>query len=374
MFAFSDSSRPSRPALQRPAVRKALVVALGKIGDLVLVTPILRALRRVEPRPEIHFLAGSHNHHVLAGHSGIDRLHVYPAGRALATLPLLGQLRRERYDLWIDPKDHHSHTGRLLVMAAAPACSIGYNGNQRGDPRPRGCFTFGISGHRQNDQRHATERALLALAAAGLPGGEQQPWLEVSPDAERCFSRFRHEHHLDRYALVNLSAQSPERRWRTENWLALLRGPALRDLPVVINALPADVEEAGLLAVSRERVFHYRSRSAGDLLPVVRDAEFVVTVDTGVVHIASAFDTPIVALYIDNPLQYRKYRPLSRRSRAVMSTGANGRVTDIAVASVEEALRSLRAEVAADGRVEGGSDAKGNVTAPFSSGVRMHGL
>jgi heptosyltransferase-1 len=327
------------------AVTKAMVVALGKIGDLVLVTPILRALRRLEHVPEVHFLAGTHNHHVLARHPGIDRLHVYP-DRPLATLPLMRQLCRERYDLWIDPKDHHSYTGRLLVCAARPARSVGYNGNQRGGAGGIGYFTHGVPRHLENGERHATERALAALVAAGLPAMDPRPWLVASPESDHRFADFRRRHRISRYALVNISAHRPERRWRIDRWIALLQGAELRDLPIVVCALPADGMDTRRLAASRNRVFHYRTRSAADLLPVVRDATLLVTVDTGVVHIASAFDTPIVALYANGSVQFRKYRPLSRCSRPVIGSGANNLVTDISVETVEAAVCSLRSEIA----------------------------
>lgn len=339
-------AQPNDPAAALPPVGKALVVALGKIGDLVLVTPILRVLRNLEPRPEVHFLAGAHNHCVLAGHPGIDRLHVYP-NRPLSTLPLMARLCRERYDLWIDPKDHHSYTGRLLVRTARPGCSVGYNGDSRGRPCRGGHFVHGIPGHLQNEHRHATERALNAVIAAGLPTGDVRPWLVATPDADRKFARFRCEHGLGEFALVNISAHAPTRRWRPEDWDGLLRSSGLRDLPVVISALPADAEEATRLAASRQRVFHYPTHSVAELLPAVRDALLLVTVDTGVVHIASAFDTPIVALYANGSVQYRKYRPLSQFSRAVIGSGATNRVTDISLPMVDEALCSLRAALAA---------------------------
>ena len=324
-----------------------MVVALGRIGDLVLVTPILRALRRLERRPEVHFLAGTHNHHVLTGHPGIDHLLIYP-DRPLATLPLMGQLRRQHYDLWIDPKDHHSHTGRLLVRAAGPARSVGYNGDQRGVTNKSGCFTHDIPGHVQSCDRHATERALAALAAAGLPALDPQPWMVATVEADQRFAQFRLEHHLAGYAVVNISARRPERSWATDNWMALLRGPGLRDLPVVICALPCDRAAAERLAASRGRAFHYPTQTSGDLLSVLRDAMLLVTADTCLVHIASAFNTPIVALYANNPAQYPKYRPLSRHCRTVMEAGLNSPVADIPQRAVEQSLCSLREQITSD--------------------------
>ena len=350
-MAGSDrQSGRKRVAAEASVPAKAMVVALGRIGDLVLVTPILRALGGLEPRPEVHVLAGRKNHQVLASHPGIHRLYVYPEG-ALAKLQLMLQLRRERYDLWIDPKDHHSQTGRLLVRVAGPARSVGYNGNRRGTDTRSGCFTHGIPGHLENGQLHATERALAALEAVGLPAVDRQPWLVPPVEAAQRFTQFRLQNHLTRYAVVNISASKLHRQWDTGHWIELLRSPCLRDLPVVICALPSDRDAAAQLVASRDRTFYYPTQTATDLLAVVHDAMLMLTVDTAMVHIASAFNTPILALYSNIPSQYRKYQPLSRHQRAVMAPGRNAPVSDIPLTMVEQALCSLLEEIAAESRL-----------------------
>ena len=216
----------------------------------------------------MHFVVWSHgprctswpekNHQVLTGHPGIHRLYVYPDG-ALAKLQLMLQLmlqlRRERYDLWIDPKDHHSQTGRLLIRVAAPAQSVGYNGNRRGTGTRSSCLTHGIPGHLENSELHATERALAAVAAVELPAVDRQAWLVPPVEAAQRFTQFRLQHRLTRYAVVNISASKLHRQWDTGNWIELLRSPCLRDLPVVICALPADRDAAAQLVASRGRTF-----------------------------------------------------------------------------------------------------------------------
>ncbi len=331
---------------------KTLVVGLGKIGDLVLLTPVLRALRTLQPQPEIHVLAGLRNHQVLAGHPGIERVHVYP-GRPLDALPLMYRLHRERFDFWLDPKDHHSYTSRLLVRMARPTVSVGFNGDPQGRCGSRGCFTHGLPGHLDNQQVHASKRALNVAAALGIPVDDPRPWLGVAPEAERELAGFRCRHRLDRFALVNLSAQRPERRWRTDDWIRLIRGAEFCDLPVLVTALPADSGEAEQVVASRERTFFYQTRSVADLLPAVRDANFVVTVDTGVVHIASAFDTPIVALYANASVQFDKYRPLSRLCQPVIGSGASNTVADIPLHHVAGAVGSLRAALSCATRPSG---------------------
>ena len=345
MAGYETQSERYRAAAEGSVPAKAMVVALGRIGDLVLLTPILRALGGLKPRPEVHVLAGRKNHQVLTSHPGIQRLYIYP-DRVLAKLQLMLQLRRERYDLWIDPKDHHSQTGQLLVRIAWPARSVGFNGTRQGTVTRSGSFIQGIPGHLENGHLHATERALAALAAVGLPAVDRQPWLVPTNEAKQRFTDFRLQHSLNRYAVVNISASKLHRQWDTGQWIALLRSPSLRDISLVICALPSDRDAAAQLVASRDRTFYYPAQTATDLLAMVEDAMLMLTVDTAMVHIASAFNTPILALYSNIPSQYRKYQPLSRHHRAVMASGQNAPVSEIPPEMVEQALCALLTEIA----------------------------
>ena len=89
---------------------KILVLKRDKIGDMLLMTPMLRHLRASRPDAQIHVLANDYNAWVVEGNPNIDRLWVYPRARhgaefrpsaVLAQLRQLWQLRRQRYDFAI---------------------------------------------------------------------------------------------------------------------------------------------------------------------------------------------------------------------------------------------------------------------------------
>ena len=87
---------------------KVVILKRDKVGDMLLVTPMLEHLRRTLPQAEIHMLANDYNAWVLEGNHNIDRLWVYPRVRhgaslrpraVIEQLRQLWQLRRERFDL-----------------------------------------------------------------------------------------------------------------------------------------------------------------------------------------------------------------------------------------------------------------------------------
>ena len=89
---------------------KIIILKRDKVGDMLLVTPMLEHLRKSLPQAEIHVLANDYNAWVLEGNPHLDHLWIYPRVRhgaalrpwaAWEQLKQLWQLRRLRFDVAI---------------------------------------------------------------------------------------------------------------------------------------------------------------------------------------------------------------------------------------------------------------------------------
>jgi heptosyltransferase-3 len=109
-----------------PAVpSRVLLVRLDdRVGEALLLTPLLTALKALRPAPEVHVLVHARTARVLDGHPEIDRLIPFnPRWRWLGPwAPGVARLRRERYPLvvscanWTEP----SVTAALIARLSAP--------------------------------------------------------------------------------------------------------------------------------------------------------------------------------------------------------------------------------------------------------------
>ena len=61
-------------------INKILVIRLDRIGDIVLSTPAIRALRRSFPKATIHFMATGYTKDILSGNPNIDQVLIYEEG------------------------------------------------------------------------------------------------------------------------------------------------------------------------------------------------------------------------------------------------------------------------------------------------------
>ena len=319
--------------------QKILVVALGRIGDLVLVTPIFRALKQLDPTPEVHLLAGRNNYRTVQAHPFVDKVHVYTK-KPWSTLRLIYTLRTTRFDLWIDPKDHPSRESRLFARIGHYRVAVGFN-----TPSKPRVFTHSVIPHTENLGVHMTTRVLRALEPLGIYAQDARPVLGVDPQAAERLSEYLKEHALSTYCLVNISGAIPDRTWQTEKWIGLLNTIASEsDCHFLICCLARDRVHARQILQSTANTRFYES-SIIEVIAAVARADLVLTVETSIVHIASAFNKPILSLHPNIYHNYTKYRPLSEHSRCVRAAKEGATVGEITLEKVLSEYRSLRDEL-----------------------------
>jgi ADP-heptose:LPS heptosyltransferase len=123
-FAGPGEGRETPTALAPPrwdwkAVRRVLVVRLRSLGDTVLATPALHALRRFLPHAEIDVLLEDWVAPLLAGWPEVGRVFTVAHGSTRARLRVARELRRRRYDVAYNL--HGGTTATLLMRAGASA-------------------------------------------------------------------------------------------------------------------------------------------------------------------------------------------------------------------------------------------------------------
>ena len=90
-----------------------LVTRLRFMGDIILTTPLLHALRKPHPEACIVYLAEHPYASLLEHHPAVDEVLVLHKSRAFSQFKLIVKLMRRRFDVAIDPRADHHRVGRL---------------------------------------------------------------------------------------------------------------------------------------------------------------------------------------------------------------------------------------------------------------------
>jgi len=272
------------------------------IGDAVMATPALRALRRKYVGAELVGIARPAICDLLAGLPSVDALWPIAAtGGASRVGALARQLRTGGFDMAIHFTNSFG-TALAARLAGVPA-RVGYLRRGRG-----WLLTRGLTPRREAGRLRPTPAVdyYLALATA-LGCAPEPPRLELATDpeseaaAERLFQAFGARRDRPVIALNNSGAYGEAKLWPDEHFATLARRLALEhDQNLVLLAGPADAARMVRLRseLGSAHVLTTAERpSLGLSKAVVRRSRLLLTTDSGPRHFAAAFGVPAVVLF-----------------------------------------------------------------------------
>ncbi|RMG56171.1 MAG: putative lipopolysaccharide heptosyltransferase III [Gammaproteobacteria bacterium] len=287
-------------------IRRALVIKLRHHGDVLLTSPLFRALRHHRPGIEIDALVYEETTPMLEGHPDITRIHTIrrsaEGGGLRGELELVGQLRARRYDLLIHLTE--SWRGALLSRLLKPRIAVTARW-----PRRRGSrFWSGSFTHHYPQParlRHVVEKHLDALRCIGIHPAPHERGLLLVPGqaAEDSVNRLLDREGLRGQPFIHFHPTSRWlfKCWRTDHcsrFIALLQQRGYR---VVVTAAPDRAELERVRAIldplSEPVVDLSGELSLKELAALIGHARCFVGMDSVPMHMAAAMGTPTVALF-----------------------------------------------------------------------------
>jgi ADP-heptose:LPS heptosyltransferase len=325
-----------------------LFAMVGRVGDMVMVTPALRATLRKHPHAEIHLLTSADGRRVLHDYDPrIRHVFVYRrqgVGQIIHRLLLRRELAARRYDYsyCFDPRStyrrlldgvaRHTHhmDGNVSLDVPFPLMCLRLV-NNGANPGPDEWLSLSVK-----DEARVSARDVLRRAGID----EEHVVVGLHPSFYNSrVARFRHQHHARR------------KTWPIEAWAAFARGldgwgrSSGRRLAVITDLMPEDrsLGEA-LVRESGDVVRLFTEPPDFDRYKATLDRmDLLVTPDTGPMHIAAALRTRLVALFSsDTPGRYTPYTD-PQRYEIVRAEDPSGleqitpeRLLDVAVRQLEK--------------------------------------
>jgi heptosyltransferase-2 len=280
----SVSTEPQGPAL--------LVAQTSFLGDVVLTTPLVTALRnRLAPR-RLALLVRPEAVPLVASHPDVDEVLVDDKrGRdrgALGLLRTAWRLRNERFDVVVSP--HRSLRTALLLAAARIPRRIGFRTS-------RGALLYHERVTR-DPTRHDVERNLALMAPFGGAAEVPRLHLPVTPEAGAKASALLPD---GPGPLIGIAPGSvwPTKRWTPDGFAAVIAGLADGGARCVLLGSPGEAalaEEINAQSGSRATVLAGRT-SLDVLVAVIDRLALLVSNDSAPMHIACARAIPVVAVF-----------------------------------------------------------------------------
>ncbi|WP_423146344.1 glycosyltransferase family 9 protein [Rubrolithibacter danxiaensis] len=259
---------------------KILIIRFSSIGDIVLTTPVIRCLKLQLPEVQVHYLTKSGFKAVLQNNPYIDKLHILDKSLS----ETIGKLKEEKFDLVIDL--HHNLRTAILKRRLGIK-SFSFN---KLNFKKWLLVKFKIN---ILPKVHIVDRYLETVNSLGVKddGGGLDYFLEKQYTLHELLP----DSHLQFTGLV-IGAAHATKRLPVYKLIEVCR---LATHPIVLLGGKEDAERGEEIATSvGEKVYNACGKLTLDQSAfLVKMAERIITHDTGLMHIAAAFNKPIVSVW-----------------------------------------------------------------------------
>jgi len=275
--------------------RKILIVKPSSLGDVIHSLPFLNAVKNCFPKSEIHWVIAKGLEGILESHPMINKLWVIDKDswkniqNVKSTIreikALFRNLKQGKYDLVVDLQGL-LRSGVITAATGAPV-RIGFREAREGSSV---FYTHKVEGGKNI---HAVDRYLKIAESLGCNIADISfPF----PPFDSSLSFIPHLSSLKDYIVI-----VPGARWKTKIWPAEKFGKLASFLPLksIIVGSKSDKAIADEIAsLSGGRAISLTGKTnLRELIAVIRRANFIVSNDSGPMHIAAALGIPVFAIF-----------------------------------------------------------------------------
>jgi heptosyltransferase-3 len=325
-LAFANKSTGDEPQPLAPPrwdwshVRRVLVVRLRSIGDTVLTTPSLFALRRFLPDTQIDILLEDWVAPVLEGLDLVDRVIPMARDSKTARARIARDLRASRYDVVFNL--HGGTTATLLTRATGAKHRVGFEHYQYArlhtDVAPSSLEIWQRSG------LHSVEQQLALIGWTGVPVTDRPPTRLVVTEASllsvtRKLSAAGCEDFSNGkpFAVVHPTAAFDTKQWATENFARVAEELTARGLAPVAIVSPKEAQVVdSLMQQSSAPIIALSDLSLPEVTALASRARLFVGNDSGIAHIAAAAGALCIVVFGSSNIAH--WRPWTTRPSEVV--------------------------------------------------------
>ena len=295
-----------------------LVVQLKRLGDVILTTPALNALRKIYPEAQITLLIDHHSAELAPAIADVNEVLIYNKS---ASFNLWLDLVRRGFDLCLDFTGNDRSA--LVSFLSKAAQRVGFSFVAK---RAIRSWVYTHLVQSTVREKHTVDHYIDLVRSLGDSGSATgRVSLRLPDSVERSAETLRREIGLSgRYFVVHPGSARPDKYWLADRWKAVIAHAQKRlGIPCLITGgrNPAELQHIrDILAGTCHHSTIFNLAGKVDFLlsaALIRGGTLFVGVDTAAAHLASAFRRPELVLFgPTNPFHWHPMHPHAAVVRA----------------------------------------------------------
>lgn len=280
---------------------KYLIIRFSSIGDIVLTSPVIRCLKEQQPNCEIHFATKiqfknlvENNPHILKVFAIKNDIH-----------EIIADLKTENYDFVID-LHHNLRTSRLRQKLKRPSAKFPKLNYQK--------FLLTKFGINKLPKIHIVERYFKAVEKLGIVNDNKGLDYFIPSQDEINLADFGIEKSFIAFAI---GAQFETKKLPTTKIIELIKQ---LDSQVILLGGENDFDRGEEIKKSCATVINLSGRlNLNQSASIIKQAQTVITHDTGLMHIAAAFNKKTISIWGNTVPDFGMYpyQPLNESNYSI---------------------------------------------------------
>ncbi|PIZ83933.1 MAG: lipopolysaccharide heptosyltransferase II [Candidatus Omnitrophica bacterium CG_4_10_14_0_2_um_filter_44_9] len=294
--------------------KRILVVRTDRIGDVLISTPVVKALRDNYPMSYIAIMVSLYTKDLVEGNPYLDSVIILDKDKKhkglFATLGLSRSLKNMKFDVAIIL--HPTVRVHLICFLAGIKERIGY------DRKAPYFLTTVIKHTKQYGARHESEYNFDLLKPLGILEVNKELYMPIKAYSENLVREVLKDAGVtprDRLVVIHPASSCLSRRWPISRFAQLIDRLAMSfrvKVLIVSDSIHSDISKE-LVSLSKTRPIDMSGRfDLSGLASLFKRCALVISNDSGPVHMAVAVKTPVISIFGRNQpgLGPARWRPL----------------------------------------------------------------
>jgi len=302
--------------------KNILIVRTDRMGDVVLTTPSIRALRKTYPKAKISILLAPSTRDLIDGNPNIDEILIDDRKKAHRGMggfvKLVRLLRAKKFDLAI--LYHTKKRTNLACFLARIPVRMGYKNSKFGF-----LLTDPIQDIRHHGKQHEVEYCLNLLKHLGIEDDQREVYVSIQEESQQWLKQWLKKNKIAKEGqliAIHPGASDPSRRWPVNRFAELVTEMNQRYVCKLVLIGNFDIRETtrSIISLVDFPILDLTGMTTiSQLASLLKRCTLLISNDSGPVHVASGVGTPVVSIFTRNQpgINPERWRPLGKKSRVV---------------------------------------------------------
>ena len=264
-------------------MKKFLIIRFSSIGDIVLTSPVIRCVKQQVPDVELHYLTKESHVPILQHNPYLDKIHTIKK----SVLPQMQELKDEHFDFIIDLHNSIRSTSTILHLVRP------FNALKKLNIRKELYVATKIN--LMPHHTHVVDRYFDVVESLGVINDGKGLDYFISKEEEVEMNHLP-ETHRNGFVVFVIGGKHNTKRMPDSKVISIC---TKIDHPIIILGGPENRESGELIkSVAGDKIYNACGiYSINQSASIVKQAKQVISNDTGLMHIAAAFNKPIISVW-----------------------------------------------------------------------------